>query len=147
MRLARSAVVLVLLALTGCLSNRAMLADPVERGRPEADPGADAYLVWRDADGWHLRARSDVPRRFHGVIEAGLFVKVRPVGIAGDGVWREHGRIGFTFLGGPGERGLDWRGLGCPELSLYMDGDERPLRVFAGATGESPVRMPFSICP
>ncbi len=148
MRHLAPAAAILTLAVSACgFSRGAGLARRVERGRPLEDPGPDAYLVWRDDGGWHLRARSDVPRRFHGVVSAGIFARARPVGIAPEALRRDGHVIAFSFVGTGVETGFDWSGWGCPELSLYLDEDDRPLRVFAGAYGASPARMPFDLCP
>ncbi|HYG68216.1 MAG TPA: hypothetical protein VD838_11170 [Anaeromyxobacteraceae bacterium] len=123
------------------------MAQRTVAGRPLVTPGAEAYLVWHDAAGWHLRARSDVARRFHGEIETGG-ERVTPVGgLAKESVVAGGGGIAFNFALEGGEAGFDWRDGGCQAFALYIDGDERPLRVFAGALGASPAKSPFSLCP
>jgi hypothetical protein len=142
------AVVLAPLLLASCFSRGAVHSYRTEGGRPIADPGpGDAYLVWHDRAGWHLRARSDAGQRFEGRIEGGVR-RVAPVGLAADAVRTGGGAIAFSFEGGPGsgEAGFDWQG-GCADFSLYVGGAARPLRVFAGAYGASPPRVPFSLCP
>jgi hypothetical protein len=144
----RSVLVAALVAsflLASCFSRGAVHSYRTEGGRPLADPGPEAYLVWYDGEGWHLRARSDTARRFHGRVEGG-----RVTGLAGlpeEAVRAEGDAIAFSFVAaGPGETGFDWRGDGCPDFSIYVDGDARPQRVFAGAYGASPPRVPFTLC-
>lgn len=139
------AVALVLLLSAGCgFSRGAVLARRVEEGPPLEDPGSESYRLWHDGGGWHLRARSDLPRRFHGEI-AGTGDRVSAVGVAGDAVSAGGGRLRFSFLAGD-EAGFDFGG-GCVDLALYVDGDPRPLRVFIGEFGAAPGRVPFRVCP
>jgi hypothetical protein len=74
--------------------------------------------------------------------------RVQPVGIAKEALRPGFGAVAFSFVGDPaaGEAGFDWQG-GCADFSLFIDGAARPLRVFAGAYGASPPRVPFSLCP
>jgi hypothetical protein len=135
--------------LASCVFSRgAVHSYRTERGRPLAEDGAaEAYLVWNDGDGWHLRARSDVARRFHGRVETGKLENVTAAGVP-DGAVRAEGKaIAFSFVAsGPGEAGFDWTGKDCAELSIYVDGEARPLRIFAGEYGASPPRVPFTLC-
>jgi hypothetical protein len=132
--------------LASCFSRGAVHSYRTEGGRPLADPGPEAYLVWHDGAGWHLRARSDTAHRFHGRVEGARVTHL--AGLPEEAVRAaEDDAIAFSFVAdGPGEAGFDWRGDGCPDLSLYVDGEARPLRVFAGAYGASPPRVPFRIC-
>lgn len=136
------------LALASCFSRGAIHSYRTEAGRPWAEPGAESYLVWRDRGGWHLRARSDVPHTFHGRVDAGRVTRLAPAGRLPEGAVRaERGGIAFSFVAPGGEEaGFDWDGTACPVLSVYVDDDARPLRVFAGAFGANPPRIPFTIC-
>ena len=140
-------MVLLGVALTGCLSRGAVLAERIDAGRPLEDPGPDAYLVWHDSRGWHLRARSDVLRTFHGRIETWSVSRVRSLAVPRGAVLASADDIEFTFQTRTGEAGFDWNGTGCQGLELYVDGESRPLRVFAGRAGASPTRVPFVLCP
>jgi hypothetical protein len=135
--------------LASCIFSRGSVHSyRTEAGRPIADPaGDDAYLVWHDGAGWHLRARTESGQRFEGLVEGGVR-RVTPVGVAPEALRAERGAVAFSFVGEPGapEAGFDWQG-GCADFSLYVGGDSRPLRVFAGAYGASPPRVPFSLCP
>jgi hypothetical protein len=130
--------------LTGCfLSRGTPLARRIEPGRPQADDGGEAYLVWSDPAGWHLRARTDgVPHRFHGVVGTSA---VKPVGIAPSAIAKHDGQVAFSFEATAGEVGFDWSG-GCAEMDLFVDGETRPLLVRVGAYGASPARIPFELC-
>ncbi len=144
-------LVIVASSLTlACFSRGAIHTyDGAEPGRPIADPGrGDAYVVWHDGTGWHLRARSEVGHVFEGRVESRRLRSVSPVGVSTDAVRAESGAIAFAFVPGAraGETGFDWQG-GCTEFSLYVDGDSHPLRIFAGAYGANPPRIPFSLCP
>jgi hypothetical protein len=137
------------LVLAACFSRGAVHSYRTEDGRPLAvEPAADAYLVWHDREGWHLRARSETGRVFSGVVESSRIGRVAPVGVAPEALRAGGGAIAFSFAGGGpgGEAGFDWQG-GCADFSLYVGEDARPLRVFAGAYGASPPRIPFSLCP
>ena len=137
------------LLLAGCFSRGAVHTDHTEEGRPiVADPGpVEAYLVWHDPAGWHLRVRSDAGRTFAGLILVGGPRSVTPVGLGPEALHTRGDVIAFGFVADPGgEVGFDWQG-GCAEFSLYVDGDARPMRVHAGAYGASPPRIPFSLCP
>jgi len=141
--------VIALSVVPGCFSYGAIHSYRTEGGRPLADPGrGDAYLVWHDGAGWHLRARSDVGHVFEGVVEGGRPRAVAAVGIAPAALRTDGGAIAFSFVppAARAEVGFDWQG-GCTELSLYVDGDSHPLRIFAGAFGASPPRIPFALCP
>jgi hypothetical protein len=143
------AVLSTTLALAGCFSKGAVHSYRTEPGRPVAAPGPDdAYLVWHDRAGWHLRARSETGRLFSGVVESRGARQVSPVGVPAGAVRPGGGAIAFSFAGDPrgAETGFDWQG-GCADFALYVGEDARPLRVFAGAYGASPPRVPFSLCP
>ena len=139
------------LALSGCYFSRgAVLAHRTDEGRAIADPDpAESYLVWHDPAGWHLRVRSEVEHRFEGLVVTGEARAATAVGVEPAAVRVGSGGIAFDLVAdaGAGEVGFDWPGSGCAEFSLYVDGDSRPLRVFAGAFGANPSRIPFSLCP
>jgi hypothetical protein len=139
-----AAALLFAVAVTGCYFSRgAVLARRVEPGPPLEDPGSESYRLWHDGAGWHLRARSDVPRHFHGEIagaERPTAQGVPPEALSGGG-----GRVRFSFVAGA-DAGFDFSG-GCVDVALYIDGDARTLRVFTGAFGAAPSRVPFEICP
>ncbi len=139
----RAAVVLLCLA-AGCgFSRGAVLARRVEAGPPIEDPGSESYRLWHDGSRWHLRARSDVPRRFHGEIAGAEGATAQ--GIPADALSGGGGRIRFSFVAGQ-DAGFDFGG-GCVDVALHIDGDPRPLRVFVGAFGAAPGRVPYRICP
>lgn len=146
----RSFLAVVASSLTlACFSYGAVHSYRTEGGHPVAEPGHDdAYLVWHDGSGWHLRARSTTGSVFAGMVEADRVRGVAPVGVAPEALRTGGGEIAFSFVpdARTGEAGFDWQG-GCAEFSLYVDGDARPLRVFAGSFGASPPRVPFSLCP
>jgi hypothetical protein len=150
-RQASLAVLASLLALGGCttFSRGAVSYLRTDEGRPIVDPGpAESYLLWHDPAGWHLRVRSDTTHTFRGLVITEGTRSVTAIGIGADAVRAADTGIGFEIVadGRTGEAGIDWQG-GCAEFSLYVDGDTRPLRVFAGAFGANPTRIPFSLCP
>jgi hypothetical protein len=135
--------------LASCFSYGAVHSYRTESGRPLADPGgADAYLVWHDGASWHLRVRAEAAHRFTGRVEGARGASVAAVGVEPAALRTAPGAVAFSFVADPraGEVGFDWKG-GCAELSLYVEGDDRPLRIFAGAFGASPPRVPFELCP
>jgi hypothetical protein len=142
-------VAALLLALaTSCFSYGSIHSYRTESGRPIASTyPEDAYLVWHDGDGWHLRARSEASHLFEGMVEGGVH-RVRPVGVDPAALRTGGGAVAFSFVPEPGggEAGFDWQG-GCGEFSLYVNGDTRPLRIFAGVFGANPPRIPFALCP
>jgi hypothetical protein len=144
------AAVVAALVLPCCIFSRgAVHSYRTEDGRPLADPDpADAYLVWHDGAGWHLRARSEAGHVFEGLVEASGLRRLSAVGVKPDALREKAGEIAFSFVpdAAGGEVGFDWQG-GCADFSLYVDGDARPLRIFAGAYGASPPRIPFMLCP
>jgi hypothetical protein len=152
--MSRSALVAVIassLAVSGCYfgGRSAVLAGWTEEGRAVASPDpAESYRVWHDPAGWHLRVRSDVGRRFEGIIATAGANAVTVIGVQPAAVQASGGGIAFDLAvdGGAGEVGFDWRG-GCAEFSLYVDGDTMPSRVFAGPLGANPSHIPFSLCP
>jgi hypothetical protein len=145
------AVLVSFLALAGCttFSRGAVSYLRTDEGRSIVDPGpAESYLVWHDPAGWHLRVRSDTTHTFQGQVITEGTRSVTAIGIGADAVHAAGGGLSFAIVadGRAGEVGFDWEG-GCTEFSLYVDGDFRPLRVFAGQFGASPTHTPFSLCP
>jgi hypothetical protein len=145
------AVLVSSLALAGCttFSRGAVSYLRTDEGRSIVDPDpAESYLVWHDPAGWHLRVRSDTTRTFQGQVITEGARSVTAIGIGKDAVRAAGTGIAFEIVadGRAGEVGIDWQG-GCTEFSLYVDGDARPLRVFTGAFGANPTRIPFSLCP
>ncbi len=145
---------LTLLALAGlvaCHSVRTVgRPDGIPEGRPPPeDTLAEGYRIWQDQDGCHLRASSDVRRRFQGEIEAawGEVSGFRAVGDVAGHVETAPRTIRFDFFADAGgERGFDWRASsGCNRFEVYIDGDARPMRVLL-PEGTSPARVPFALC-
>jgi hypothetical protein len=139
-------VLLAPLALAGCFSRGAVWADRIEPGPPIAEPGPDAYRVWHDGAGWHLRVSADVVRHFHGSIHGGDTGQVKRIDVPEDGVYSRDGSLYFSFLANE-EAGFDWRGEGCVDLALFIDADARAARVHLGAFGASPTHVPETVCP
>jgi hypothetical protein len=140
----RALALLLSLAAAGCgFSRGSVLARRVEAGPPLEDPGSEAYRLWHDGAGWHLRARSDVPRHFHGEISGADGATAQ--GVPAEALRGGGGRVRFSFVAGE-DAGFDFRG-DCVNVALYIDGDARPLRVFTGAFGAAPGRVPYRICP
>jgi hypothetical protein len=143
----RSLAVVLPLAVAGCFSRGTLLArGAIEPGPPLEDTGPDAYRVWHDFGGWHLRVNADVVRHFHGAIHGGDTRHVKLVDLPEDAVDTRTGGLYFSFLADQ-EAGFDWRGEGCVDLALYIDGHARTTRVLIGAYGASPTHVPETVCP
>lgn len=144
-------VLLALPVLAGCHSFQTVgWPSGIADGKPPPeDLAAEGYRIWQDGQGWHLRARSDLRRRFQGEVDAGWgqVTDFRPVGDVGEKVRASPRTIAFDFFADAGgERGFDWRATnGCNRFEVYIDGDARPLRVEL-PEGESPARVPFALC-
>lgn len=140
--------VALLLSVPGCLrvsfARGTVSTRRLEAGAPFVDPGPDAYRVWSDGSGWHLRVRSDVVRRFEGQVR-GAGGAVTLVHLREDAVERRGELLRFSFAS-RGEAGIDWKDGRCVELALYVDGDDRPLRSYVGAFGAMPARTPQRVC-
>ncbi|MFL5263099.1 MAG: hypothetical protein ACJ79E_17835 [Anaeromyxobacteraceae bacterium] len=150
MKNTRLALAATLLALAGCHHASGVgFTSRMPDGRPPFAAGApEGYWIWQDARGWHLRATSDVPRRFHGVVESvdGSVAEVRAVGVR-RGVSPGEDAIAFDWQSSGAEQGFDWAASDdCARFELYIDGDTRPLRVFLGGGEQSPARVPFAVC-
>jgi hypothetical protein len=150
MKNARLALAAALLALAGChYAGGVGFTSRMPDGRPPFAAGApEGYWIWQDARGWHLRATSDVPHRFHGVVESvdGTVAEVRPIGVR-RGVSPGEDAIAFDWESSGAEQGFDWAASDdCARFELYIDGDTRPLRVFLGGAEQSPARVPFAVC-
>ncbi len=142
--------VALLLSVAGCIrisfARGTVSTRRLEAGAPLVDPGPDAYRVWSDVSGWHLRVRSDVVRRFEGEIRGAAPAAVALVHLREDAVERRGDLLRFSFASA-GEAGFDWKGDGrCVDLALYVDGDDRPLRTSVGAFGAMPARTPQRVC-
>jgi hypothetical protein len=150
MAIARVLLLATLAASSACHYARGIgLTSRMPAGRPLVSPGGDAYWIWEDSRGWHLRTTSDVPRRFRGVVESvdGSVTQVRPIGAARQGVSPGADAIAFDWESSGAEEGFDWRTSdGCARFDIYIDEEPRPLRVFLGAGEKSPERVPFAVC-
>jgi hypothetical protein len=143
--LSLAALTILPLVAAGCFGRGSVMARRIEQGPPLAESGPAAYRLWHDGAGWHVRVHSDVVRRFHGVIEADDVRRLSGVDVPEDAVRVSRDRIAFSFLADE-EAGFDFRADDCLDLSLYVDGDPRPLRVDIGRFGASPARVPYTVC-
>jgi hypothetical protein len=124
----------------GCLGRWAVST----RGRPRA-PGA-GYRLWRDPQGWHLRAtpgahavrfvsRIDTARRLHSMRAVGL-ERV-------DAVTRGHRRIALRLrVAGKDVDGIDFR-VRCGRVAFALGAQATawpPRRIYIGAAGRAPGR-------
>ncbi|HUK65681.1 MAG TPA: hypothetical protein VLV17_02550 [Anaeromyxobacteraceae bacterium] len=121
-------------------------------GRPVFAPGAtEAYWIWHDQGGWHLRTTTaGAAHRFHGSVVAlgGEMADVRPKRIE----WKDRIRmspsaISFDFVTQGGEEGFDWRvSSGCNRFEIFVDGTARPGLVRLGGAAVPPRHVPFDRC-
>lgn len=151
MKIARALLVLTPFALAGCHYARGVgFSSHMPDGRPAFLAGMpEGYWIWEDSRGWHLRTTSDVPKRFHGVVESvdGSVRHIRPVGGAARGVAPGDDAIAFDWESSGGEQGFDWTASDdCARFDLYIDGDTRPLRIHLGGAEQNPARVPFAVC-
>ena len=151
MTIVRALVVASFAAVAACHYARGVgFTSRMPAGRPAFVSGSpEAYWIWGDSRGWHLRTTSDVPRRFHGLVESvnGGVSQVRAVGAAMGGVSPGKDAIAFDWDSFGGEQGFDWTTSDrCVRFDIYIDDDTRPLRVFLGGGDRTPGRMPFAVC-
>jgi hypothetical protein len=150
-KLALIAGLLVVIASSGCITTTRRPPE-IASGRPAFGPGApEAYWVWHDGGGWHLRSTTaGKPRRFHGTVVplGGEITDARP--IRPNDVERVRiapGGIAFDFLTQGGEDGFDWHvSSGCNRFEIYVDGAARPGHVRLGGPANSPQHVPFDRC-
>jgi len=139
------------LAATGCATTRP--PPPIDGGRPAFGPGAsEAYWIWRDAHGWHLRTTSaGTPHRFHGAIVPldGEIADVRPTRLERDDrIKMGQHEIRFAFVTQGGADGFDWHVTsGCTRFKIFIDGAARPDLVHLGGFANRPQHVPFARCP
>jgi hypothetical protein len=139
-----------MLALAGCATARP--PPEIAPGRPLFAPGApEAYWIWHDQGGWHLRTTTaGMPHRFHGLVVPlrGTIVDVRPTRLE----WQDRIRMGprgieFDFVTQGGEDGFDWHvSSGCNRFETFVDGAARPGLVHLGGVGNRPHHVPFDRC-
>ncbi len=124
----------------------------IQPGAPVYAPGApEAYWVWHDAAGWHLRTTTaGQPHRFQGVVLpfGGEILEVRPLRAESrERIRTGAGGITFDLVTEGGEDGFDWRvSSGCNRFELYVDGAPRPGLVHVGAAAHHPRHVLFDRC-
>jgi hypothetical protein len=120
-------------------------------GKPQFKPGdPEAFWVWHDAAGWHMRATTPAKKQhgFHGVIRAQGISELKPTAKSlGGKVRLEGSAIRFEFDLFEGADGFDWKqNEPCVALELKIDKQAKVERIFVGAKAESPSAMPFDAC-
>ena len=122
-------------------------------GQPAFHAGSpEAYWIWHDAGGWHLRTTTMAARhRFHGAVypaAGGVLSDVRPVGLEwGDRIRMGARGIEFDFETHGFEDGFDWRvSSGCNQFDIFIDGKPHPHKVHLGAGAMHPRGIPFESC-
>lgn len=122
-------------------------------GRPnELKPGApEAYWVWHDAQGWHLRtttARN--AHRFTGrVWGVKGAVQAKAVRNELNDRFKHSGKaMTFDFYTQGHEDGFDFQIAegNCAIFHLFVDGEARPGRIRLGAAGAAPPSATFKAC-
>jgi hypothetical protein len=133
------------------------LAEPVKsavEGRPsEFHRGApEAYWVWHDGGGWHLRTTTQSHlHRFSGRVwvPKGEVGEVRMVRSEHNDRFRKSGNsMTFDFQTLGDEDGFEFKIAegNCAYFHLYIDGKPVPSRIFLGARNVSPAGAGFKAC-
>jgi hypothetical protein len=114
----------------------------------------DAYFVWQDDAGWHLRTTAKAPdiRHFNGRVwvQEGAVIDPAPLTLEGkDRVHKTARSLEIDFYTQPKLDGIDWKfsGAKCVQFTLLVEGKEQPKLIFLGATKANPPAATFSICP
>jgi hypothetical protein len=150
MRQAALYALVIIGLVTGCAT-----AHPPPRispGRPYFAPGApEAYWVWHDEAGWHLRTTTaGRAHRFHGTVVAlgGQITDARPSRVEmREQIRMSPGGISFDMITQGGEQGFDWHvSSGCNRFEIFVDGAPRPGLVRLGGPSEPPRHIPFDRC-
>jgi len=142
-------LLVILAGAAGCATARPPEIPP---GRPIFGPGApEAYWVWHDGGGWHLRSTTaGLPHRFHGTIVplGGQIADARPIRLeSSDRIRIGAGGITFDFVTQGGEDGFDWHvSSGCNRFEIFIDGAARPHHVHLGGPATAPRHVPFDRC-
>lgn len=159
---------LATLAAVLAVTAAAQDADPANPGgRPKYKNGQPArYVVWHDADGWHLRTTTNKDTKFDGAVEivGGKFVNLQPATVEGKagakkkanpksadyGTWNpEHTVFQFNFsTRDEGSDGFDMKVSDTAtaiKFVLKVNGKEVPEAIFIGSKNEHPKGSSFSL--
>lgn len=141
-----AAALSLLLAAPAAAKNDAKGMPAFKAGDPEA------YFIWHDAAGWHLRVTTPKKRwhAFQGVVRtlSQAITDVKPTRAPLAAKLQTTGKaIHFDFEIFEGIDGFDWQtNEECLIVELRIDKQSMIERVHVGAKGETPLAMPFSAC-
>jgi hypothetical protein len=157
--MSRGLAAVVCIVLAGCVVRARPVVvaaahgpEPISPGRPAFHSGSpEAYWVWHDEGGWHLRTTTAGARhRFHGWVEpiGGRVEDFRPTRLEwGDRVRVAARGIEFDFETAGAEDGFDWRvSSGCSRFELFIDGAAHPGKIHLGGAASHPHHTPFERC-
>jgi len=114
----------------------------------------DAYWVYFDDQGWHLRTTTDNPavRKFGGQIflAEGAMADVRAYRVeAQDRLKKTSAQLidfGFETIGEMDGVDFKFTGSKCVQFKLLIDGKPKPTQIWLGANKVHPPGSDFAIC-
>jgi len=126
----------------------------VAEGRPPAfkDGAPEAYWVWHDRGGWHVRTTTaHQQHRFQGRVWVGKgeVMDVHPShNELGDRLVQRGNFLTFDFTTKGHEDGFDFRIADgeCAKFNLLIDHRGQPDRIFVGGQGLMPTKHVFKVC-
>jgi hypothetical protein len=129
-------------------------ARSIAEGRPPGlkSGSVEAYWIWHDSAGWHLRTTTHSSRhRFQGRVSAmrGSVDNVRATRLEyGDRFRQKGNQMAFDFTTDGGVDGFDFAIAegDCAQFYLLIDGKPNPERVVIGAGGRHPSHTAFRLC-
>lgn len=153
MRVGLLALLCALAVAVPGLSGPSLTLDPV--GRPDIDPKLVAYWIWRDGEGYHLRATSgNRPRVFSGFVEVERDVTLLTgVSREGNDFLRAAGRrIEFRFKTAGNVDGFDFRTSMPVRATFYLKisgVEEKDLwaHIYLGRGRVRPTYFHFAVVP
>jgi hypothetical protein len=126
----------------------------IAEGQPPGfrDRAPEAYWVWHDRAGWHLRTTTaHQQHRFQGRIWVGKgeVGNVHPTGLElGDRLKQRGNALAFDFTTKGHADGFDFQIAEgeCAKFNLLIDGKGKPDAIYVGGRGEQPRRHVFRVC-
>jgi hypothetical protein len=128
------------------------LARKAAAGQPAFKAGdPEAYFLWHDATGWHLRVTTGPGKKkhkFHGVIRGeGIADPKATTKALGPHIAHAPTVVRFEFEAAEGTEGFDWKASSsCVTPELKIDDQALPEKIHVGAKSETPSAMPFDAC-
>jgi len=126
----------------------------IAEGRPAGlhSGAGEAYWIWHDAGGWHLRTTTRrAAHRFQGFVSGmnGQVERVRATRLEFNDRFRPGARsMGFDFVTDGFEDGFDFQlaESDCAQFNIFIDGRNQPDRVNIGAGNRHPGHGVFRLC-